>query len=492
MQIGFSGLDIDGTGTSTAEYSMSGGTLSISRFFTLGNSGTGRFRQTSGDVTIGALPSDRAEMGLSPGSRGIYELSGGTVTINGELRMGRDGAGEFIQDAGDTRVTGALVLADGRGTDTRYDLRGGELMTTVTEVGLTNRAQFIHTGGQHIAEQLNIGTFTFPASDPPLAASYHLSGDATLEAAYIDIGRGPIGELIQSSGAVVASGGIRIAVSGDAQTESRYHLQGGTLTDGGMEIGIYGNGRFLQTGGQHEVNGTLRISGGTGCQCSFQSRYNLEAGELAVHGPMHVGKTSNHPGQFVQRGGVATMDNNVILGTDGGIGTLRVEAGQLSIGGNLLLGESGSISQGIVEVVGGQGTVTIGGDWLTRVAPDPNYRPRVDVLIDASGLTTLAVAGRANLGGDLYVDVADATLLIPGTPYVVLTADGGISGGLSLTGPDRDRFVLEASQGAVTLTVLVPEPCGKWLAGLVIVLAIGSRRFTPAHCRSCPDTKDFS
>jgi hypothetical protein len=457
MQVGFGGLLIDAPSGSTAEYAIDGGTLSVSRFFSLGQSGEGRIRQTGGEVTLGAIPSDTAYFAYFGGSRAIYELLDGSLSISGELRVA-GGDGEIVQSGGLLRVGSALVLAEGRNARARYELSGGDLQTAITAVGFTNRAEFIHSGGRHTAGNIRISESNFPMTEPPLTSVYYLHNDGVIEVGTIDVGGGSAGQFNHESGEVTATGGIRIAISGDSQTQSQYHLQAGALTVGGTEVGISNNGLFRQTGGNHVVNGALRISGSNQCQCLLDSSYELLAGKLEVNGPMFVGHSSNHLGEFLVAGGEAEIDSFVTLGVNAGQGTIRVEEGRLSIAGDLLLGES-AFSRGIVEVAGGLGEMTVGGRWLTRVAPDPNYRPRLDVLINDTGLTTLSITGTAMLAGDLHVAVADETALSVGTQFVVLTAGGGISGSLQLTGPDRDQFSLTISEGEVVLTVVVPEPC---------------------------------
>jgi hypothetical protein len=92
----------------------------------------------------------------------------------------------------------------------------------------------------------------------------------------------------------------------------------------------------------------------------------------------------------------------------------------------------------------------------------------LSAVIDVTGLSTIQVAGSATLQGDMVVDLDDFVPQI-GDQYMVLSAQGGISGSLQLAGPAANSFILTTSGNDLLLTYVAPEP-----STLLILGSLGS------------------
>jgi len=84
--------------------------------------GTGTFTQTSGTNTV----TNTLTLALSPGSKGTYNLQGGTLQVGGNEFVGVSGTGTFTQTGGTHTVNKTLILSGAPDTGV-YNLQGGTL-----------------------------------------------------------------------------------------------------------------------------------------------------------------------------------------------------------------------------------------------------------------------------------------------------------------------------------------------------------------------------
>ncbi|KKL62992.1 hypothetical protein LCGC14_2179600, partial [marine sediment metagenome] len=234
--------------------------------------------------------------GVEVGSNGLLEVGQGTITVRDHV-SGIDGGAIFAKElavgAGTAatfrHVSGTVDLSSGQ-LSLRADLGiatyemgpGAILKTGITKIGWHGgNASFLQTGGVHDTDSLYITWSTYYPPDAkyeltggqlrvagPLLlggygsarASFAISGGELTVGARLYVGvNGSIARFDQEGGDVKANT-LTVATSTYAPIDGMYTIGGGSLTTGGTEIGGLGLGRFVHTGGDHVVNGTLSIA----------------------------------------------------------------------------------------------------------------------------------------------------------------------------------------------------------------------------------------
>jgi hypothetical protein len=305
---------------------------------TLGNS---PFALTSGSISYACEV-------VGDGDFGVFNQSGGTNTITyGGLILGRlaSGAG-FYNLGGGTLNAGTISSGAGFGVLT---ISGGTVNYTSMQLG-----------GLYIGE----GT--------PGSLLVGAGQSVTANAIYVgDLGG--TGTFTIDGGANVSTSALRIAQeSGNFGT---VNLNGGTLTTSYTTLGKSGGGTFNQAGGTHTVSFDLQLgdSGGGG-------RYRLQGGTLNVGnvtsgsgfnilevngGTLNFASSisvtelwvgNSAAGSLAVGSGKSVSANQILVGVNGGNGTLVMDAGAS-------VSATGVLEIGIT--VGSQGTVTMNGGTLT-------------------------------------------------------------------------------------------------------------------------------
>ena len=457
------GLTMGNTAGSNGTVTISDGSMSVNTAFNLGYHGTAQFNQSGGQVTLGA---EFIDVGDQPGGVATYTLSGGTLSTTQRFYLGNSSQGTFIQ-SGATSVSNIQILDIGEAATAqgRYELQAGNLTTATALIGGYGTANFIQTGGTHQTTTLEIGGYG--GTNGPNFALYQMSGaNSMLTAGTEIVGMYGSGTFTQSAGTHVVTGSLRIAALSNV-LGGTFNLSGGSLQAAQESIGEAGPGVFNQTGGSHTVNTNLIIGQGS-APGNGTGTYLLSAGTLLVEGDEYLGYGSGYggPGILTQTGGTNTIDGRLILGRDIDTqGTYDLRNGTLSVGGDLLIGQQ-LLAQKVFEITGGLGQASIGGNLVMGTFNSPQDSPTIIDTIDATGLSPLDITGSASLAGLLQVQLASGFLPHLGESYTVLTADQGISGSLSLTGPDAAKFRLVATNNSLTLTSLVPEPSSLLLLAL--------------------------
>ena len=181
--------------------------------------GSGTFRQSGGDVTVHTL-----HLGTKAGSRGRYELTGGTLettsrewhgienTIHGDVD-----SSVFVQSGGRHIFGNGSLFLDGT-----YYLQGGELEGETEEIGYLRSGRFVQTGGTNTCEKM------FMKSSPEMNAysSYELSGGqltvTNFSRAAIDMSGGSADINDMRSTLTISGGAVNVNL-----------LRGGLLASGG-------------------------------------------------------------------------------------------------------------------------------------------------------------------------------------------------------------------------------------------------------------------
>ncbi|MDV6340997.1 PEP-CTERM sorting domain-containing protein [Nitrosomonas sp. Is24] len=331
-QIVGSGFDSGSSGHGS--YVLSGGSLSaeeevIGDSYTLIPDVYGVFTQSGGTNTVTNLIISRA------GSRGEYNLSGGSLLVDNEvIGIGYDvysfgTNGIFTQSGGMHVVNGGLSIGE-RGFGT-YTLSAGSLSANSESIGSaiapweSGSGNFTQNGGKHtVSDTLSIGY------GPNGRGSYILN-EGSLSTNSESIGstiysnpmEGATGIFTQSGGTHTVSDILSIGLGGFGT----YTLNAGSLSTKSESIGstfyrdpmvVGGTGIFTQSGGTHTVSGILSIGIGE----ASTGKYDLNAGSLSA-GSEHI-----YSGTFNQTGGTNTV-NRLTLGLVGSSGIYNLSAGSL-------------------------------------------------------------------------------------------------------------------------------------------------------------------
>ncbi|HWL51820.1 MAG TPA: autotransporter-associated beta strand repeat-containing protein [Chthoniobacteraceae bacterium] len=298
-------------------------------FFIGTEQGTGRITQDGADSTV-SLVGGNLQFGVDSDSTGSYELSAGSLTMQGSgvgVVFGKEGTGVFDIEGGTATVHGKILLADGADSTGTIHLTG----TGVLEIGGT--------------DAISAGEGT---------ASFHFGG-GTLKAINSDLGVSIAPELEEGTTSTFDSNGSNII-----------------LTDG-----FTGGGGFVKTGAGALVLGDSSELAGSS---------SVEQGDLVVGGPgaatgeltlatdltveggsnLVVGRGVGHSGTLhVGAGAAVTLDNtngstnNFDVGDNGGTGVVNMTGGAVDLkttggsGYNRLRIGSGNGSTGAFNQSGG-------------------------------------------------------------------------------------------------------------------------------------------
>ena len=156
----------------------------------VGNNENGVFNQNGGTVTLGsnatAVPMfvgyNGNGVGLGTGA-GTYNLNAGSLTVNGEERIGVHGSGTFVQSGGRhalgkiSTVVHNLTVGSFTGSTGYYELDAGTLAVSSEEyIGLSGAGSFLQTGGSNEISDIMLVT----AGDPASTGTYQMDGGSVI------------------------------------------------------------------------------------------------------------------------------------------------------------------------------------------------------------------------------------------------------------------------------------------------------------------------
>ena len=428
IAIGYS-KDFSGSGVTagtTGTLNVSGGTLATSGFFLVGRDALGFVNQTGGTVSGGNFG-----IGYQGGAGGTYNISGGTLTGASTLIVG----GGFGGNVG-TALNSTLNLFAGSGT-------------TPTVVG----NGFISVGDYNSGfDTLNVsaGSITsksdFNIADAASStAALLLSGSGTATGVNVYVGKGTAaqGTLNVSGGTLTASGNLFLGLSGTATA----NISGGTVTTpGSIYLGNTSTGSATVT----VAGGSLNASGGgstilIGNAASETSTLNLTSGtvsagfflDVAAYGTgvFNVGGSGTFTSQYinvadgtgkgtltVSTGGTVTLSNQLFVGKTG-TGVLNLNGGAVTTTNALSIGTNS----------GAVGTVNLNGGTLTI----PN-------IATGSGTSTF------NFNGGSLVASASSTAFMAGAQTVNVLAGGANFNTSTFSDTIARNLVGGAGSGALT------------------------------------------
>ena len=274
------GRDNNGTGT----YNMSGGVLNGSSgdYFIVGRTGksTGIFNLTDGtvnfgakDVVIGGLDNDAN----GKGTKGVFTQSGGTVTANGNMHIGRYGTGTYTQSGGSLTCKNYFSIARFADSSGTYTITGGSFLATTQGIILGEQGTGTLTVG-------GTGVVSIPANGVYVGGnvvgaqgSLYLNGNGRIVAKYIGKGTGSVG-------AIEFNGGTLEAVSDNATFLN--NLGSVVLGAGGVKIDSAGHDIGVSGCDFDETAGCSLVKKGAGtltlAALPSAASVSVDAGTLAL------------------------------------------------------------------------------------------------------------------------------------------------------------------------------------------------------------------
>lgn len=368
-------------------------------------------------------------------SLGVYNLSGGTLTVNNWLGVGRDGCQGIFNMTGGTLTKGGggdLVIGrGGNGTVGTFNMSGGTL-----NKGNNNPLIVGMDGG--------FGTFTQSAGSVDSGNEF-----------WVGQGGGGTGIYNLSGGSINVQNWVAIGRAGGNGT---VNMTGGTFTKvggGQFIVGDNSTALFNQSGNSTlSINNELWIGqagGGNGV-------FNLTNGTVNIGSWFAVGRESGqgvlniYGGSMTKSGG----GNISIAHNDNAHGTVNMYGGAFTNttsqtwvgenGGNTAKGEwnmyGGVAVLGVVHLANAadvQGQMNLNGGSLTatEVSTGNNAAPQRE--LNFNGGTLAAGANNANFIHDLSAaNVQAGGAVINSAGYTIgisqALLDGGTGGGLTKTG----------------------------------------------------------
>jgi autotransporter-associated beta strand protein len=458
------GLDMAADPAAIGTYNLSGvGTvLAVTGDDYVGDIGLAVASQGSG---VTHTVSGSANIGYATGSRGVYNLNGGTYSVGGDLDIGGQGIGTaatFNVTGGSVTVTGTegigcntgnATLTQSAGTNTAGQLAvggsaswggvvilsGGTLNGGVVEnIGSSGSAIFSQTGGTHNTSEMfltaNVGaTSTYMLSAGTL--NVNVAGNPN----NLSVGGTVGGTFIQNGGIVNVAGTLDL--SHDPNSNSVYTLTAGTLTANTEYVGDSAVATFNQSGGSNTSTfidvGAFAASTGT---------YNLSAGTLTatggLQGYLFVGDGNN--GTFNQSGGSVSATLLLVGRTASANGLYRLSNGSLTATNEGI----GGFDTGIFTQTGGTNTAVNALNVGSGSGPG-NYN------MQGGSLVTAAVNVQATLsqsGGT--ISSSGATQIYSGGSYSIsagsTTTAGLFVGGTTASASGAGQLTI--SGGSLTST----------------------------------------
>ncbi len=248
-----SGITIGEYSGSLGTYNLTNGLLS-SRGIYVGSSGVGFFNQYGG---TNRLQYEKAFiLGSSVAGIGTYNLYGGELFLNnGYVAVGLSGNGTVNQTSGIySNTSEATYIGKSANSEGTYNLSGGRIFTRDFYLGYKGSGSFYQSGGTNtVTRRCRIGASAGGTGYYEMSGGLlNVTNSQDLCVGYDTTGTGTF---VQVGGAVYAGSTLSV---GNQGAHGTYRLGGGTLAMAGSEY-IYSGCTFIQTGGVHNIGGSLHI-----------------------------------------------------------------------------------------------------------------------------------------------------------------------------------------------------------------------------------------
>ncbi len=403
-------------------YNLSGGTLTVNNWFGVGRDGsTGIFNMMGGTFNKGS----GGDMVIGRGgSTGIFTMSGGTINkdAGNPIIIGQGlGAGEFDQSGGTLNTSAEYWVGVDNGTFATNNIGGSSSLNLSNwlSLGRGGNAFVTFSGGQIYKS----GNGNFIVGDGGTATFTQTGGTNNTDAeVWIAQSGSGVGEYDISGGVVTAHNWLAVGREGG---HGILNISGGSITkDGNGNISIChgggAQGTVNQTGGSFTCAGGETWIG----EDSGPGIWNISAG-TATFGYVQLARNGNATGTLNLNGGTVTA-GEITTGSSG-TSTINFDGGTLAANAstvNFLHGlTAANVKSGGVVIDSGSNTISIaqslldnGDGSLTKIGNGTLY------LNGANTYTAFTLVNAGALGGAgsiaSHVNVASGATLAPGTASI--------------------------------------------------------------------------
>ncbi|MBK1825876.1 beta strand repeat-containing protein [Haloferula rosea] len=441
---------------SSGSISVSDGTVNLNRI-RIGVAGgvptsgtrTAAFTQSGGTVDF----SDRIDIGSSTPSAMLnsYSISGGSLTVTNTISVGAgaEANGTFnVSGTGDAEARVIIVAPEANST--------GNVVVT--------------GGGLTVVDEITVG----PNPSPTASASVTVSDDGFLETDNLRLRNGSVTQSGEFSEVFIPAGGGGFFVGLDTTGDATYSMEDGTLTSETrlrIGVGATGTNLFDQTGGEVIINNRLDVVENGGAS----STYQISGGTLSTTGDAFIGAFGSGTGLFDVSGSADVMiGGNMAIGRNSTVGLVNLTSGVVTAN-EIILGENAA-GGSMLDV---SGDASLSGTSL-KLQNGTLNQSDIDSLVDITGELRMGADGSVdatyNMQGGMLVTGSRMHFSFGATPRnVTFNQTGGdveigaridigevagptnsydISGGsLSLTGGDSRILVGAFGDGTGSLNV---------------------------------------
>ena len=501
--VSFTNINVGSNANSTGELTVAGGTVTGTVIAGNGANAAGTIRVSSGvlgttgfDITLGnGGTSSQGTIEHSDGSvnvkkltvgnngTGVYNQTGGTLTIGGEVKIAQSGAGSSgvltftngtsnggIFDVGyqgngtlnlygdydsatskwSTTITTSSYFCAGNNTVDAFgtvNQYGGLNQSVWFPLGHMGKGVYNLYGGDMVCTGGNAGggaddNNTFAIADRAGSEFTLNQSGGTIKAVHLSVGRNGTGVLNLSNGSINASG--TIFVGNSSAGIGTLNQTGGSMSSAGFQVGNTGKGTFNQFDGNNKVTGTMTIGNGA----TGTGSYSISGGSLNAN---CIAVGDNGVGEFNISGGSVDAADWILCAFHSGSGTINQTSGDVTCGWFTLTWDGGGAGKGsgTYNMYGGTLTADGGGNdnrssiGAVGTAEFNLYGGKVDIQQKKSytdtltlgakhGATAQAGTGELNIyGGEMTV--AKNVIVADGSSINFFIGSNGL-GTLDITG----------------------------------------------------------
>ncbi len=363
---------------SNGQYTLSGGTLAASQAIHVGEAGTGALKVTNGQLNVAGqmllgntsggngsvtqtggavtLSGNSLIIGNVGGSVGTYQLKGGALNATQRIIVGEDGLGAFMQTGGTNTVTMDVSIGDHSGFATQanpdsYSMSGGSLTASAIQVGWNGYAVFAQTAGTvttttdvHFGGGANGG-------QQYGRGIYNLSGGTLVTPSIYSSSAGSVAHQFNFSG-----GTLRVGA---------FNTTGSTAILGGLTQTNSAAASLLDVSTQNTtIGGFYSISGSSAAATIDSGRALHVTGVMSIDGAATVTVTASSANVLTIDGSASNPNNGLNVGV-GGVGTLRVQGGTVTVGtGDAFIGQNSGSSGQVMQSGGAVSLHAASPNWL--------------------------------------------------------------------------------------------------------------------------------
>jgi hypothetical protein len=424
-----------------------GATLSVAGNETLGLDGFGSFTQTGGNHAVGG----ELQLGRFFDGSGTFNLSGdlaaSTLSVVGDVTVGYDSTGSLFVPGGIFNQSGAsfaiatashaasLYIGRSAGASGVYNLSGGVLTVYNGNayVGYAGIGNFTQTGGTAVISAIgptgtNAGGLFIGYTNGSIGTASLTNGTLSINYGSAFVGYFGTGRLFQSGGSNTVNS---LVLGFGSNSTGAVEISGGTLSaTNGIFIGVQGSGTYHQTGGT-VTSRSLSIGSLTSAS-NITGSFTMGAGRMFISNDVHIGDFGN--AAYAQSGGDVSIGGNLMIGEQGGNGSIDISGGTLTAAGatlnNRRIGITGSALMNLQGITG-SGAISVGGNAgdaaLVSVASMSQSSLTVgvggEVAIRPAAARLTNMLGKLTLGANGgTLDIANHELLVASTPPSAIKA----------------------------------------------------------------------